>query len=270
MDALNSIADRYVGCDAMKMTGLIRYVTLVFALVVAVNISVSPVMGEDAASDLSADQMLGWVRHNSSGQKMDSTGHLRTSSGKKVPFSMRMDQGEVSFSFTGPDETIALDLSGPRQVVRASDGGGAMKEVPSERFGKAIRGTDANFEDIALRFLYWSGASFETEEDGKRVVDSVATRDCFKIRANNPRREGPYAAVFAWVDKESGALMRVQGYDWSGKCVKQFEVISARKVDKVWVLKEMRIDRINPATGKVVARTWLYLDKNKKKPAPLF
>ncbi|QQL44507.1 outer membrane lipoprotein-sorting protein [Sulfuriroseicoccus oceanibius] len=224
-----------------------------------------------AEAEPTAAQMLKWVRINSSGQEMDTTGHLRTSEGKKVPFALRMDRGAISFSFTRPKETLTLDLSGGKQDVLVKDASGKVRKLTSKSYGQSIRGTDANFEDIALRFLFWESASFEKDpKSGKRIVESVATRDCFKIRANNPRREGPYAAVFAWVDRESGALMRVQGYNWQGKCVKQFEVISARKMKKGWVLKEMRIDRIDAGTGKVVARTWLYLDKARKKSSPLF
>lgn len=223
-----------------------------------------------AEQEPSAEQMLRWVRINGAVQEGSMDGHLRRSDGLKVPFNLTMERGGMSFAFEDPEQVVALDLSGEDLAISESIDGSEMKPVPMSRFGESIRGTDANFEDIALRFLFWPNPTFEKEADGSRFVERVATRESFKIRANNPRQSGPYAVVFAWVDKESGALMRVQGYDWNGKCIKQFEVISARKVDKAWMLKQLRVDRIDPATSKVVSRTWLNFEEPKKPSRSIF
>ena len=226
-----------------------------------------PLMAEEEPT---AEQMLRWVRINGAVQEGSMDGHLRDSEGKKVPFNLTMEKGGMSFAFENPKQVIALDLGAEDLTIRESISGGELKPVPAERFGESIRGTDANFEDIALRFLFWANPSFETEKDGSKIVDRVATRECYKIRSNNPRKSGPYAAVFAWVDRESGALMRVQGYNWNGKCTKQLEVISARKVDDAWMLKQLRVDRVDPATGKVVSRTWLNFEEPKKPVRNIF
>jgi hypothetical protein len=76
-----------------------------------------------------------------------------------------------------------------------------------------------------------------------------------------PSRQSQYSNVYLWVDKEGGALMRMEGYDWSGKLAKRFEVVSAQKIEGRWFLKQMRIEEINPATGKVQARTYLEIKK---------
>ena len=58
-----------------------------------------------------------------------------------------------------------------------------------------------------------------------------------------------------------GALMRMEGYDWNGQLAKRFEVVSAQKIEGRWFLKQMRIEEIQPGTGKVQARTYLEIKK---------
>jgi negative regulator of sigma E activity len=67
--------------------------------------------------------------------------------------------------------------------------------------------------------------------------------------------------VALWVDKESGALMRMDGYGWDGKIAKRFEVVSAQKIEGRWFLKQMRVEQLEPGTGKVQSRTYLEIKK---------
>jgi len=56
-------------------------------------------------------------------------------------------------------------------------------------------------------------------------------------------------------------LMRMDGYDWNAKLSKRFEVVSAQKIEGRWFLKQMRIEEMDPSTGKVQARTYLEIKK---------
>ncbi len=55
--------------------------------------------------------------------------------------------------------------------------------------------------------------------------------------------------------------MRLEGYDWKGKLAKRFEVVSGQKIEGRWFLKQMRIEEMDPATGKVTSRTYLEIKK---------
>ncbi|PYL14294.1 MAG: hypothetical protein DMF46_09155, partial [Verrucomicrobia bacterium] len=70
-----------------------------------------------------------------------------------------------------------------------------------------------------------------------------------------------YSNVLLWIDKTSGALMRLEGYDWNGQLAKRFEVVSAQKIDNRWFLKQMRIEELHPGTNKVQSRTYLEIKK---------
>jgi negative regulator of sigma E activity len=63
--------------------------------------------------------------------------------------------------------------------------------------------------------------------------------------------------VRVWIDKASAALLRIEGYDHEGRLAKRFEVVSAQKIDGQWMLKQMRVERIDPATRKTNGITYL-------------
>ena len=59
------------------------------------------------------------------------------------------------------------------------------------------------------------------------------------------------------MDKESGALLRAEAYDWQGKQIKRFEVVSGQKLDGKWYLKQMRIESLDPGNDHARSRTYL-------------
>jgi negative regulator of sigma E activity len=67
--------------------------------------------------------------------------------------------------------------------------------------------------------------------------------------------------VLLWVDKASGALMRMEGYDWDAKLIKRFEVVSAQKIERCWFLKQMRVEQFQPGTNHVEARAYLEIKR---------
>ncbi len=66
---------------------------------------------------------------------------------------------------------------------------------------------------------------------------------------NAPTHRTQYSSVNLWVDKESGALLQADAYDWQGKPIKRFEVISGQKIEGKWYLKQMRIEGLDPGDG---------------------
>ena len=132
-------------------------------------------------------------------------------------------------------------------------GAGTEKFVAS-KLEQKIRGTSLTYEDLAFKFLYWQNARVLGEEN-------VRTRNCWKLQLRAPSRESQYSNLLLWVDKASGALMRMEGYDWNAQLAKRFEVVSAQKVDDRWFLKQMRVEELQPGTNKVQSRTYLEIKK---------
>ena len=48
-----------------------------------------------------------------------------------------------------------------------------------------------------------------------------------------------------------------RGYNKDGRLLRRFEVVSAQKIDGQWMLKQMRVETLDPESRKVLNRTYL-------------
>ncbi len=205
-----------------------------------------------AAPPPPAREILDSVRLLQAQQEVDLQGQLRENE-KVIPFRLTQTGAVIRYKFSNPDETLQLRLGETDSRLEEVTEGGVEKITPAQ-FDQKVRGTSVTYEDLALKFLYWQNARVTGE-------NSIRTRHCWKLELKPPSRQSQYSNVFLWVDKNGGALMRVEGYDWSGKLAKRFEVISAQKIEGRWFLKQMRIEEFQPGTGKVQTRTYLEIKK---------
>ena len=206
---------------------------------------VTLVRGEPAPS---AKEILASVRMQEAQQQVDLQGQLRENE-KLIPFRLIQTGPIIRYSFSNPEEILQLRLEENGSRLDSVTDTGTQK-LAASKIDEKIRGTGVTYEDLSLKFLYWPDA---------RVLgaENVRTRNCWKLQLHAPPRESQYANIFLWVDKNSGALMRMEGYDASGQIVKRFEVVSAQKIDNRWFLKQMRIEQLQPGTNKVQSRTYL-------------
>jgi hypothetical protein len=185
-------------------------------------------------------------------QQLDLDGQLRQND-TVVAFHINQNGPLIRYSFTDPAEVLQLRLDENGSRLDLMTDGGAEK-FPPEKLTERIRGTGVTYEDLALKFLYWPGGRVLGDE-------TVHARSCWKLQLVAPSRDSHYANVFLWVDKKSGALMRMEGYDFNGRLAKRFEVVSTQKIDNRWFLKQMRVEEMQPATNKVQSRTYLEIKK---------
>jgi hypothetical protein len=200
----------------------------------------------------SAQQILASVRMVEASQHIDLQGQLREND-IVIPFRLTQNGPLIRYSFTNPDEVLQLRLGQNSSRLDFVTGAGTEK-FATGRLSQKIRGTSLTYEDLAFKFLYWQTARVLGEEN-------VRTRNCWKLQLRAPSRESQYSNVLLWIDKASGALMRMEGYDWNARLVKRFEVVSAQKIDNRWFLKQMRIEELQPGTNHVQSRTYLEIKK---------
>ena len=200
----------------------------------------------------SAKDILDSVRMIETQQQIDLQGQLREND-IVVPFRLTQNGPLIRYSFTNPDEALQLRLGEKSSRLDLITGAGTEKFAAS-KLKQKIRGTGVTYEDLAFKFLYWPAARVVGEEN-------VRTRNCWKLQLRAPSRESQYSNVLLWVDKASGALMRMEGYDWNAQLAKRFEVVSAQKIDNRWSLKQMRIEEFQPGTNHVQSRTYLEIKK---------
>jgi hypothetical protein len=217
------------------------------ALVVALLL---PGMAARAQRFPDATKLLANVRLRQSQQEIDLRGQLRQEA-KVVPFHLVQNGPVVRYIFSNPDETLQLRIGANDSRLDEIKRSGSEKIT---QLNEPVRGTAITYEDLALKFLYWPNA---------RVIgaDFIRTRNCWKMQLQAPAGDSQYGSIVLWVDKDSGALMRMEGYDSAGKMIKRFEVVSAQKIEDRWYLKQMRVEKIDPQSGHVTARTYLEINK---------
>jgi hypothetical protein len=204
-----------------------------------------------AAPTPSAKEILDSVRMLEARQQLDLQGQLRENE-IVVPFRLIQNGPIIRYAFSNPDEVLQLRLgeNGSRLDLLMDTGA----EKFAGKLDQKIRGTGVTYEDLALKFLYWPNARVLGDETAR-------TRSCWKLQLHAPSRDSQYSNVFLWIDKVSGALMRMEGYDWNGQLAKRFEVVSAQKIDNRWFLKQMRVEELQPGTSKVQSRTYLEIKR---------
>jgi len=198
------------------------------------------------ASDPSAEEILAAARMNPLGQEVALRAQLRAGS-TKVPFTIEVRDGAVRYRFENPNEEIRLRLTDNASILETIESG---KPVPIANLETSVRGGLITHEDLALGFLYWKNTKLLGSE-------TVRSRDAWKLEIHPPGGSSQYGAVRVWIDKASAALLRIEGFDKSGKPSKRFEVVSAQKIDGQWMLKQMRVERLDPATRKTIGITYL-------------
>lgn len=200
------------------------------------------------ASEPSATEIIAAARLNPMGNEIALDAQLRAGT-VKVPFVLAVKDNSVIYTFRDPDQSIILTMEGDSSQLRESRGGGA-EPVPVDRLSESVRGGLITYEDLSLGFLHWPNPKLLGE-------GTVRTRSAWKIEIPAPPGSSQYGVVRVWVDKASAALLRIEGFDTAGKPSKRFEVVSARKIDGQWMLKQMRVERIDPSTRKTTGITYL-------------
>jgi hypothetical protein len=198
------------------------------------------------ASDPAAEQILAAARMNPLGQAVALNAQLRAGA-MKVPFTIEVRDGAVHYLFENPPEEIRLRLGQDASILEKIESG---KAVRVDHLEQSVRGGLISLEDLALDFLYWKNAKLLGSE-------TVRSRDAWKIEVQPHAGTSQYGAVRVWIDKASAALLRIEGFDKSGKAAKRFEVVSAQKIDGQWMLKQMRVERLDPETRKTKGITYL-------------
>lgn len=216
-------------------------------LALAVSLTTLP-----AASQPPAREILDRVRLQQSQQQLDLQGQLR-SDGTVLPFRITQTGPVIRYTFANPPETVQLKLEedGARLDLVLLN---STKKFAASRLDEKIGGTAVTYGDLALKFLYWPNPEM-------LGADTIRSRMCWKLRLTAPTNDAAYKTVLLWVDQESGALMRMEGYDLKNLLVKRFEVVSAQKIEGRWFLKQMRIEEIEPGTEKVRTRSYLEIKK---------
>ena len=169
--------------------------------------------------------------------------------GQPTPLLIRLKDRVISYEFTGPPQTLLLKLD-PNRTQLLEKKGDTATPVSGTHLHDQVHDTGITYQDLSLGFLYWPLPVLQGEE-------TVKTRPAWKIDLQAPLDEPVYGVARIWIDKESGAILRIEGYDKRGLLLRRFEIISAQKIDGLWVLKQMRIESFEPGKQDPISRRYL-------------
>ncbi len=205
-----------------------------------------------AAAAPSAKEILSSARQQVAQQEVELNGQLRENA-TIVPFRLTQMGPVIRYTFSNPQESLVLRLGETDSRLEEITREGVDKIGGSE-FDQKVRGTAITYEDLALKFIYWP--------DGRVLgEDYINTRRVWKLELRPPGRESQYSRVFLWCEQKSGALMRMEGFDWNGKLVRRFQVVSVQKIEGRYFLKSMRIEALAPESGKTQSLTYLEIKR---------
>jgi Outer membrane lipoprotein-sorting protein len=219
---------------------------------IAISLAVLAAVSAFAASPPSAREILESVRLQQAKQELELQGQLREGP-VVIPFRLTQTGPVIRYSFSKPDEALQLRLGDNDSRLEEITGDKLEKIAPAQ-FDHKVRNTAVTYEDLSLRFLYWPNAKVIGD-------DTIQMVDCWRLELRAPPQQSQYSTVRLWVQKDGAAIMKVEGYDANGKLTKRFLVVSGQKIEGRWFLKQMRIEEIDPATGKVKSRTYLEINK---------
>lgn len=169
--------------------------------------------------------------------------------GAPIPLRIGLKDRVISYEFSNPNQTLLLKLD-PNKTQLLERRDGMVKPVTGTHLHDQVRDAGVTYQDLSLGFLYWPRPVLQGEE-------TVKTRLAWKIDLQAPSDEPLYGVARVWVDKESGAILRIEGYDKKGLLLRRFEIISAQKIEGLWMLKQMRIESFEPGNQDPVSRSYL-------------
>jgi Outer membrane lipoprotein-sorting protein len=168
---------------------------------------------------------------------------------KTSPLRLSLKDHVISYQFSDPDQTILLKLN-PESTTLFEKKGNATVPVAPTHLHDQVRDTGVTYQDLSLGFLYWPRPILQGEE-------TVKTRPCWKIDLQSPSNEPIYGVARVWIDKDYGGLIKIEGYDKKGLLLRRFEIVSAQKLDGLWMLKQMRIESFTPGNASPLSRVYL-------------
>ncbi len=242
---------------------------LLTPILVALSVAAAGPLPEGRAQDAAkkpptAEEVLRLVRYSQAANEQDFVGQIRKKlvTMKVIPLKLTMSDKEVRFVFykgdrssAKPDQIVVLKLLDNRYELSEITEGKSAK-LPPARYAERIRGTDITYEDLAMRFLYWPAPEHVGTERAKGG-------DAWRIRCVNPVGEGAYATVDVWVSKESGAMVKMHGYDALGRLVKSYEVDKVQRHKGAWVLEKMIVRTHPTGDGQRLTNTFMEIQPPK-------
>lgn len=183
-----------------------------------------------------ADAILEYVRTKlpSDPIKLAGTLKMRTKKGftkTSLPVEMKLDWGAdtPSANYRIGEESLEITWKNEQPSYRFSN----VRNTPTSD----ILGSGLTWADLSFAVLWWPDSTLIDEE--KKI-----NRDCFVVDVPVPDSD---KTMRLWIEKKMGMLLEAQTLDAGKKELRRMKIKSIKKMDGMWVAKDLEIR--NKATG---------------------
>ncbi len=115
--------------------------------------------------------------------------------------------------------------------------GNPLQETAAPPLSATIQATDITWLDLTLDFLWW-------EHPVLTDTETVRGFECLIVTVPAPEEHASeVAGVRLWIDREQHLLLQAEGFDRDGRIVRRLWVTSVQRVDELWMIKEMEVQR---------------------------
>jgi hypothetical protein len=183
-----------------------------------------------AQSPQSGDDLLSFVRSKlpSDPIKLSGTLKVRTKKGftkASLPVSMELNWGaeQPTARYQIGDQSLKITWKEHQPSYLFSD----TKNQPTSD----ILGTGLTWADLSFSVLWWPNSKFVAEE--KKI-----NRECYVVEVPVPNSE---KSMRLWIEKKMGMLLEAQTLDAQKKPIRRMKIKSIKKMDGMWVAKDLEI-----------------------------
>ncbi|MEM7397265.1 MAG: outer membrane lipoprotein-sorting protein, partial [Verrucomicrobiota bacterium] len=99
---------------------------------------------------------------------------------------------------------------------------------------QAVEETDISWSDLSLSFLWWNNGEVMGSEE-------VKGRHCHVIDLPAPEEATDLNGLRLWIDSQYLMLLQAETYNKEGNLIRRLKVKSFKKMDDMWMLKDIDI-----------------------------
>jgi len=183
-------------------------------------------------------------------QSKDRVGHLEKSLNADILLDWGRDTGMAEYlvrdAFGTDLERLVVSRTTAEGSHFAYQSGSPLKEADPPPMNQPIQGTDITWADLTLDFLWWPG--------GRTVgAERIRGRYCYIVEFSTAELGRATGALRLWVEPKARVLLRAAAYDAEGSEIRRLDIKSLRKIDDLWVLKDLEV-RTYPTRHKTLLR----------------
>jgi serpin B len=182
------------------------------------------------AEPVPADDILEFVRSKLPGEPVKLTGSLKVKAKNgftkaNLPVAMELDWGaaQPTAAYTIDKESLTITWQDSKPIYAFSN----EKNTPTSD----ILGTGITWADLSFSVLWWPGS---------KLIDEARkiNRDCYVVDVPVPNT--PHT-MRLWIEQNMGMLLEVKTLDAEMKELTRMKIVSIKKMDGMWVAKDLEI-----------------------------